>query len=163
MTRYKKQRQILGYMLTVQLTIVCTFTRSLQKHTLRAFIAANFIRRLTESKGRFPLPKLTARVDGCQKMHPSSRAVNTARELGPWTRVVETDLKDDAISRLVQPVYRDSCLHVFMLARMSWLLTLELDTWENRNCHTASSGGLWRHFYSDSETTAHCELFNCAA
>ena len=24
----------------------------------------------------FPLPKLTARVDGCQKMHPSSRAVN---------------------------------------------------------------------------------------
>ena len=35
-------------------------------------------------------------------------------------------------------------------------------TWENRNCHTASSGGLWRHFYSDSETTAHCELLNCA-
>ena len=26
-------------------------------------------------------------------MHPSSRAVNSARELGPWTRVVETDLK----------------------------------------------------------------------
>ena len=25
-------------------------------------------------------------------MHPSSRAVNSARELGPWTRVVETDL-----------------------------------------------------------------------
>jgi len=25
----------------------------------------------------------TARVDGCQKMHPSSRAVNSARELGP--------------------------------------------------------------------------------
>ena len=36
-------------------------------------------------------------------------------------------------------------------------------TWENRNCHTASSGGLWRHFYSDSETTAHCELLNCAS
>jgi len=34
----------------------------------------------------------TARVDGCQKMHPSSRAVNSARELGPWTRVMETDL-----------------------------------------------------------------------
>ena len=34
-------------------------------------------------KGRFPLPELTARVDGCQKMHPSSRAVNSARELGP--------------------------------------------------------------------------------
>ena len=32
---------------------------------------------------RFPLPELTARVDGCQKMHPSSRAVNSARELGP--------------------------------------------------------------------------------
>ena len=35
---------------------------------------------------RFPLPELTARVDGCQKMHPSSRAVNSAvnsgRELG---------------------------------------------------------------------------------
>ena len=36
-----------------------------------------------ESKGRFPLPEFTARVDGCQKMHPSSRAVNSARELGP--------------------------------------------------------------------------------
>jgi len=32
---------------------------------------------------------------GCQKMHPSSRAVNSARELGPWTRVVETGLYDD--------------------------------------------------------------------
>ena len=32
---------------------------------------------------RFPLPELTARVDGCQKMHASSRAVNSARELGP--------------------------------------------------------------------------------
>ena len=48
-----------------------------------------------QTKGRFPLPELTARVDGCQKMHPSSRAVNSARELGPWTRVVETDLKQD--------------------------------------------------------------------
>ena len=44
------------------------------------------------TKGRFPLPEFTARVDGCQKMHPSSRAVNSAREHGPWTRVVETDL-----------------------------------------------------------------------
>ena len=43
-------------------------------------------------KGRFPLPEFKARVDGCQKMHPSSRAVNSARELGPWTRVVETGL-----------------------------------------------------------------------
>jgi len=34
-----------------------------------------------------------ARVhDRVKKMHQSSRAVNSARELGPWTRVVETDL-----------------------------------------------------------------------
>jgi len=26
-------------------------------------------------------------------------------------------------------------------------------------CHTASSGGCWRHFYSDSEATVQCELF----
>ena len=26
-------------------------------------------------------------------------------------------------------------------------------------CHTASSGGYWRHFCSDSEATAQCELF----
>ena len=26
-------------------------------------------------------------------------------------------------------------------------------------CHTASSGGYWRHFYLDSEATAQCELF----
>jgi len=26
-------------------------------------------------------------------------------------------------------------------------------------CHTASSGGYWRHFYSDSEATEQCELF----
>jgi len=25
--------------------------------------------------------------------------------------------------------------------------------------HTASSGGYWRHYYSDSEATAQCELF----
>ena len=53
--------------------------------------------------------ELTAWVDGCQKMHPSwrgqlgpitrvskmhhsSRAVNLARELGPWTRIVEIGL-----------------------------------------------------------------------
>jgi len=46
-----------------------------------------------QQRVRFPLPELTARVDGFQKMHPSSRAVNSARKLGPWTRVVETDLK----------------------------------------------------------------------
>ena len=32
---------------------------------------------------------------GCQKMHPSSQAVNSARELRPWTRVVETGLNCD--------------------------------------------------------------------
>ena len=32
----------------------------------------------------FLTSKLTARVDGCQKMHPSSWAVNSARELGQW-------------------------------------------------------------------------------
>ena len=26
-------------------------------------------------------------------------------------------------------------------------------------CHTAISGGYWRHFYSDSQATAQCELF----
>jgi len=35
------------------------------------------------TKGRFPLPELTARVDWCQKMLPSSRAINSAREVGP--------------------------------------------------------------------------------
>ena len=68
------------------------------------------------SKARFPLPEftgrvhgprtrvhfltpeLTARVDGCQtqlgcqKMHQTSRAINSTCELGPWTRVVETGL-----------------------------------------------------------------------
>jgi len=59
---------------------------------------------LTMRKARFPLPEFTGRVHfltpvnsgrqlGCQKMHPSSRAVNSARELGLWTRVVETGLK----------------------------------------------------------------------
>jgi len=50
---------------------------------------------------RFPLPELTARELRCifdtrqlgrQKMHPSWRAINSAREFGPWTRVVETGL-----------------------------------------------------------------------
>jgi len=30
---------------------------------------------------------------------------------------------------------------------------------QNVGCHTASSGGYWRHFHSDSETTGQCELF----
>jgi len=38
-------------------------------------------------------PVNSGRQLGCQKMHPSSRAVNSARELGPSTRVVETGLK----------------------------------------------------------------------
>ena len=32
-------------------------------------------------------------------------------------------------------------------------------TWDNRDCHAASSGGHWRHFYLDSETKAQCKLF----
>ena len=40
----------------------------------------------------FLTPVNSGRVDGCQKMHPSWRAVKSARELGPWTRVVETGL-----------------------------------------------------------------------
>ena len=66
----------------------CVAWRPIKIITL-SLIASN------KGKGRFPLPELTARVDGCQKMHPSSRAVNSARELGPWTQVVETDLKGD--------------------------------------------------------------------
>ena len=44
------------------------------------------------SRVRFLTPELMARVDGCQKTHQSSRAVNSVRELGPSTRVVETGL-----------------------------------------------------------------------
>jgi len=40
----------------------------------------------------FLTPMNSARVDGCQKMHPSWRAVKSARELGPSTRVVDTGL-----------------------------------------------------------------------
>jgi len=40
---------------------------------------------------------------GCQKMHPSSRAVNSARELGPWTRVVETELYSGPTFRFFSP------------------------------------------------------------
>ena len=52
---------------------------------------------------RRPLDRLTLKVGfhypswrfelmGVKKMHPSSGAINSARELGLWTRVVETDL-----------------------------------------------------------------------
>ena len=34
-------------------------------------------------------PEFTGRVDGCQKNAPEF----SSRQLGPWTRVVETDLK----------------------------------------------------------------------
>ena len=47
----------------------------------------------------FLTPELTARVDGVQKMHPSWRPVNSACQLGPWTRVVETGLKSLNTSR----------------------------------------------------------------
>ena len=39
-----------------------------------------------DSKGRFPLPELTARVDGCQKNAPEF----SGRQLGPWTRAVNS-------------------------------------------------------------------------
>ena len=35
------------------------------------------------SSAFFLTPELTARVDGCQKMHPSSRAVNSGAFLTP--------------------------------------------------------------------------------
>ena len=37
-------------------------------------------------------PSWRSELTGVKKMHPSSRAVNSARELGPWTWVVETGL-----------------------------------------------------------------------
>jgi len=40
----------------------------------------------------FHYPSWRPELTGVKKLHPSSRAVNSARELGPWTRVVETDL-----------------------------------------------------------------------
>ena len=43
----------------------------------------------------FLTPELTARLDGCQKMHPSSWAINSTRKLGPSTRVVETGLNNN--------------------------------------------------------------------
>jgi len=60
----------------------------------------------SESEGRFPLPELTGRVDGpCTRAsgfqylswRPELTGVKnapefTGRKLGPWTRVVETDL-----------------------------------------------------------------------
>jgi len=39
---------------------------------------------VSTNRVHFLTPGLTARVDGCQKMHPRSRAVNVARELGQW-------------------------------------------------------------------------------
>jgi len=44
------------------------------------------------NSGAFLTPVNSGRQLGCQQMHKSSRAVNLARELGPWTRVVETGL-----------------------------------------------------------------------
>jgi len=32
-------------------------------------------------------------------------------------------------------------------------------TYEKPTCYTPGSGGRWRHFYLDSPTTAHCELY----
>ena len=46
-----------------------------------------YIQKLVKASGDRLSPVSTTRVHG-----PSSRAVNSARELGPWTRVVETGL-----------------------------------------------------------------------
>jgi len=43
-----------------------------------------------KTKARFPLPELTARVDGYDRF---PFPVNTGRQLGPSTRLVETGLK----------------------------------------------------------------------
>ena len=37
--------------------------------------------------------------------------------------------------------------------------TVCLQTYEKPTCHTSGSGGRWKHFDSNSPTTAHCELF----
>ena len=44
-------------------------------------------------------PSTRAVNSGVKKMHPSSWALNSARELGPWTQVVETRLKSCATVR----------------------------------------------------------------
>ena len=43
-------------------------------------------------KGRFLLPEFTARVHGPSWRPENSGAFFDTRQLGPWTRVVETDL-----------------------------------------------------------------------
>jgi len=37
--------------------------------------------------------------------------------------------------------------------------SLPVRLFEKPTCHTPGSGGRWRHFYSDSPTTEHCELY----
>ena len=69
---------------------------------------AEFTGRVGRVHGR---PVSTTRVHGpswrVSKMHPSSRAVNSARELGPWTRVVETDLKTNVpVGRMNESMIR---------------------------------------------------------
>ena len=70
-------------------------------------------------------------------MHPSSRAVNSARELGPWTRVVETDLKGQRIKlstntlllyvmaqipESIKPIFVIEMLKMFILYIKTWEL-----------------------------------------
>jgi len=60
-------------------------------------------------------------------MHPSSRAVNSARKLGPWTRVVETDFKWYAHYKMFYTVM----LHmdqpnIYDLRACNWLMLAEL-------------------------------------
>jgi len=49
------------------------------------------------AKGRFPLPEFTARVHGPSWRPENSSAFFDARQLGPWTRVVETDFNSAVI------------------------------------------------------------------
>jgi len=71
----------------------------------------------------FLTPVNSGRQLACQKMHPSSRAVNSAREFGPWTQVVETGL-----------YYLHGRLSVTLYC--VWLLLMQRQTKQQRMCLT---------------------------
>ena len=60
------------------------------QYYLLIVITQQHLQRNTE--GRFPLPEFTARVHGPSWRPENSGAFFDIRQLGPWTRVVETDL-----------------------------------------------------------------------
>ena len=111
---------------------------------------------------RFPLPEFTARVDGCQKMHPSSRAVNSAREHGPWTRVVETDLKMllvciDCFKYWLIVVWSSNCIHVIVCYELLYSFTVSVEAVTIECCVRSA---VWLNgnaaivdFYQDSYTS----------